>query len=92
MTDFNPLAGAILGSSQAQELSDLQKQRQLRRAQTLRKNVAARGDELEHQVESAEEVAAVHDDPSGHPQQQGKRNPHDPKAKDDGRPHVDVKA
>jgi hypothetical protein len=92
MTDFNPLAGAILGSAQIQQLSDLQKQRQLRRAQALRKNVAARADELDHQVESPEEPAPIHDAPDEHPQRQAKRDPRHPNAKEDGKPHIDVKA
>jgi hypothetical protein len=92
MTDFNPLAGAILGSSQAQQLSDLQKERQLRRAQTLRKNIAVRDDQLEHQVESGEEISSIHDAPDEHAQQQSNRDPRPPKPKDDGKPHIDVKA
>lgn len=92
MTDFNPLAGAILGSAQIQQQSDLQKQRQLRRAQALRKNVAAQADRLDHQVESPEEAAPIHDAPDEHPQRQSKRDPRHSPAKDDGKPHIDVKA
>ena len=90
MTDFNPLAGAILGSAQAQHQVDVEKQRQLRRAQALRKNVAARDDELEHQVESAEEIQPVDNDE--HPDSRQRK--HDPRHsdKDDDRPHLDVKA
>jgi hypothetical protein len=92
MTDFNPLAGAILGSSQAQQIADLQKQRQVRRAQTLRKNAAAPDEQLDHQVESAEEIAPLHDAPNEHPDQQSKRDPRHPKPKADDKPHIDVKA
>lgn len=92
MTDFNPLAGAILGSAQVQQQSDLQKQRQLRRAQTLRKNVAAQADQLDHQVESPEEPAPTDDGPSDHPGRQKKRDPRNPANQDDDRPHIDLKA
>ena len=92
MTDFNPLAGAILGSAQAQHQVDVEKQRQLRRAQALRKNVAARDDQLEHQVESSEELSPVHDEDQGHKQGQQK-DPGDPHhGNDDGPPHIDLKA
>ena len=92
MTDFNPLAGAILGSAQVQQQIDLQKQRQLRRAQALRKNVAAQSDRLDHQVESPEEAAPIYDNSDEQPHQKSKRDPRHPPAKDDGNPHIDVRA
>ena len=92
MTDFNPLAGSILGSSQAQHQIDVEKQRQVRRAQALSKNVAARDEQLEHQVESSDEVTSIHDE-----QGQDRKDPHQRRrprtpGKDDNRPHIDVKA
>lgn len=92
MTDFNPMAGAILGSAQAQHQIDVQKQGQLRRAQTLRKNVATQDDQLEHQVESTEEIQPV--DAREHEQsRQQKQDPRQPgRQKDDDRPRIDVKA
>lgn len=92
MTDFNPLAGAILGSAQVQQQSDLQKQRQLRRVQTLRKNSAAEADQLDHQVESPEQSAPIDDGPGEHPDRQKKRDPRNPGKIDDNRPHIDVTA
>ena len=92
MTDFNPLAGSILGSTQAQHQIDVEKQRQVRRAQALSKNVAARNEQLEHQVESSDEVTPAHDEPDQDrkdPDQ--RRRPRTP-GKDDNRPHIDVKA
>jgi hypothetical protein len=77
MTDFNPLAGAILGSAQTQQIAGIEKQRQIRRAQTLRKNAADREDEFEHQVESAEEIHPVDDggdDNSNSKRQRSKRD------------------
>jgi hypothetical protein len=94
MTDFNPLAGSILGSAQAQQQMDVQKQRQVRRVQALRKNAAAEGDRFEHQVESPEELAPVNEDPDDGPSQKDRRGGrHDGrKPKGEDRPHIDVKA
>ena len=92
MTDFNPLAGSILGSTQAQHQVDIEKQRQARRAQAVSKNVAARDDELEHQVESSEELPPVGDDHNEH-RQQGRQDKHKPDSdEEDGRPHIDLTA
>ncbi|HEY2584325.1 MAG TPA: hypothetical protein VGI81_01020 [Tepidisphaeraceae bacterium] len=93
MTDFNPLAGSILGSAQAQQQIDVQKQRQVRRAQVLRRNTAADGDRFEHQVESAEEVPPPGDSPDQHPPQDRKRDRRSRRNQDDeDRPHIDLKA
>jgi hypothetical protein len=79
MTDFNPLAGSILGSTQAQHQVDIE-------------NVAARDDELEHQVESSEELPPVGDEPDDQRQRdQRKKQKPDPD-KDDGHPHIDLTA
>jgi hypothetical protein len=72
------------------------KTRQVRREQVLSKNVAARDDELEHQVESADAVASVHDDQNHsdpqkrHQQQQPKRDETAPDG--DEPPRLDVTA
>jgi hypothetical protein len=91
MTDFNPLAGAILGSAQAQQIAGTEKQRQVRRAQILRKNVADREDEFEHQVESADEIHPIDD--GGHDKNPSKRQPpkHDD-GQDDPPSRIDVTA
>jgi len=92
MTDFNPLAGAVLGSTQAQQQIETEKQRQLRRAQAVRKNVAAREDGYEHQVESSEELHPVDDGSHG---QDGSKNGgerRNPQDKSDEKPHIDLKA
>lgn len=94
MTDFNPLAGSILGSAQAQQQLDVHKQRQVRRVQALRKNAAAEGDRFEHQVESPEELSPVNEDPedarSQKDRQRGRHDGRKPKGED--RSHIDVKA
>jgi hypothetical protein len=93
MTDFNPLAGAILGSAQAQQQIDATKNRQSRRAQALRKNTAAEGDRFEHQVDSAEELPPVGDDPEENPPQDHRHNRRPRRNRDaDDPPHLDVKA
>jgi hypothetical protein len=92
MTDFNPLAGSILGSAQAQQQMDVEKQRQVRRSQVLRKNTAAEGDRLEHQVESAEEVPPVNHDPDQYPPHDRKRDRRSNRDQDEDRPHIDLKA
>jgi hypothetical protein len=79
MTQINPLAGAIMGSAQAQHQAAVQKQRQVRRSQTQRKNLTADDDQLEHQVESSEEVTPIHDEGNKHPD------------KRDGQPHRHAK-
>ena len=71
---FNPLASAILAAPRHRRFSAGEKQRQVRRAQNLRKDFAVREDHFEHQVESAEELHAVDDgnpDQSNPPRERG---------------------
>ena len=91
MTDFNPLAGSILGSTQAQHQVEIEKQRQVRRAQALRRDIAARDDEMEHQVESSEELPPVGDKPEER-HQGGQQSPGKGDANEDESPHIDLKA
>ena len=91
MTDFNPLAGTLLGSAQAQNQVDVEKQRQLRRQQAIRKNVAAREDGYEHQVESSEELHPVDDGEQGQNQKRHDAR-RDRKDSPDEKPRIDVKA
>lgn len=92
MTDFNPLAGAVLGSAQAQRQIDAEKQRQLRRAQAVRKNVAAQEDGYEHQVESSEELHAVDDGGRGGDGSKNDGGRGDRRGKPDEKDHIDLKA
>jgi hypothetical protein len=73
MDIINPLAGYLQGSSQVERTQTDEKQRQVRRSQILEKNVAAQDDELEHQVESTEDVVEIHDEQ--HEQPPKKRSP-----------------
>ncbi|HZZ41971.1 MAG TPA: hypothetical protein VFE58_03475 [Tepidisphaeraceae bacterium] len=89
MTQFNPLAGSILQSSQVARQQAATKSAQIRRAQLLERNVAQRDDEMEHQVESSEELTPTHDrqDDEGQPGKQKQR-----KDGEDDKPHVDLTA
>jgi hypothetical protein len=95
MTFFNPLSGSLLPATPAQRAAE--KDRQIARSQALRKNTAAEGDtvEVEHQVESADELPHVSDETGGgrNPQQQRppRREPPKPDA-DDDQPRLDVTA
>jgi hypothetical protein len=67
MEPVNPLSGGLLSSAQAQRQTSADNQRQVRRAQALAKNVAARGDtvDVEHEVESSAGPAAVGEESPG---------------------------
>jgi hypothetical protein len=73
MEPVHPLSGALLTSAQAQRQASADNGRQVRRAQALAKNVAARGDtvDVEHEVESSEGPTAVGDESND----QGSRDP-----------------
>jgi hypothetical protein len=62
----------VAQGAQVERAQAADKTRQVRREQVLSKNVAARDDELEHQVESSDAINGVHDDPN-HPEQQPKQ-------------------
>ena len=80
MSLFNPLPAPLPPATPA---------RQIARSQALRKNTAAEGDRVDHQVESAEELSPAGDQAGGgNPQSQQRRQ----QTKDDGKPHIDVKA
>ena len=91
MTDFNPLVGALLGSAQAQQIN-ASKQRQIRRNQNVRKNIAAGDEPTDHQVESTEEIAAIHDGDQKQSPDRRKRQKQTPEDSDQGTPHIDVTA
>jgi hypothetical protein len=91
MTDFNPLVGALLGSPQAQQMN-LSKQSQLRRKQAARKNVATDDESAEHQVESSEEIAPIHDGEQKQSPDRRKRQNQTPDDSDTGPSHIDITA
>lgn len=94
MTYINPLAGALLTGSVAQQQASTEKARQVRRAQTVARNIAAQADTLDHEVENPEAVTPVRDEGSG-PQQprDGRRQPgSEPPADGNDEGRLDVRA
>jgi hypothetical protein len=62
MSQINPFMGSILGTPGVQRQQSVEKDRQVRRASDAEKDAALSGDELEHQVESSEELSPIHED------------------------------
>lgn len=73
MTAINPLAAPLAQSTQVQHQQSADKSRQARRAQELSKDVALRDDQLEHQVESGEEISPIHDQDQQRPNSRRRR-------------------
>lgn len=95
MSSINPFSGYVAQGGQVERGQAADKTRQVRREQVLSKNVAARDDELEHQVESADAVVSIHDDQnsSGQQQRQQQQAKKDPAAEEgDEPPRLDVTA
>jgi hypothetical protein len=94
MSQINPFTGSILQTTQAQRLQATDKDRQVRRAREIVKNSALTEDQLEHQVESSEELTPT--DKEQKHERRFKRPKHhapDPKSKpDDEEPHLDLTA
>jgi hypothetical protein len=77
MSSINPFSGYVAQGTQIERTEAADKKREARRTQEASQSVTRRDDELEHQVESADAVAGVHDEqqqPSGNPQQQQKKD------------------
>ena len=97
MTQINPFTGAIVQGMQVQPpRQSAEKDRQIRRVQNLSKNSALQGDQLEHQVESADAPHAVNDgqEHAYNPQRRTPREQTNSHGSEDdgGAPHVDVTA
>lgn len=97
MTQINPFTAAIAGSTQVQQKQSVAKERQLRRVQNLGKNSALQGDELEHQVESADALHPAEDrsdsyQPQRKPQRPKRQPPPKRNDSDDGEKHIDMTA
>lgn len=92
MTYFNPLIAPVAQGQQVQRAA-ADKERQVARAQALTKNTAAEGDRFEHQVESADGLTPVGDDPSKGGQPRRRRQNSRDGSEPDGpgeTPHIDV--
>jgi hypothetical protein len=81
MSFINPLAGPLAQSTVGQNLEAAERVRQIRRQQDLQKNAAARDEEMEHQVESSEELRPIEDSHEHADQRKSKQ--HQPSADDD---------
>ena len=93
MTSINPFSGYVAQGSQVERLQAADKARQVRREQTLSKNVAAQDDQLEHQVESADAIVSIHDDGQHQNPRQQQRRQDQPEPDDgDPPPHIDITA
>jgi hypothetical protein len=92
MSQIDPLTGSIIPAPVLQRQQTADKARQLRHAQDLQKNSAAREDTFEEQVESPEELTPTHDrDPNR--RQRQKSHPHpEPKPKQPDEDHLDLTA
>jgi hypothetical protein len=91
MEIVNPLAGSLAQSTAVTRQQSTDKSRQIRHAQTLRKDVAAAPDSFEHQVESTEELNPIHDE-RRESRQQGKPKPNPQQTEGEEPPHIDVVA
>ena len=93
MTQFNPLFGSLLQTPMVQQRQSAEKASQIRRTQMVQKNAAQRGDVLEHQVESSEELQPSKEQRDEPKQGKKRRGSHGPQPDDgDGREHVDLTA
>jgi hypothetical protein len=95
MSQINPFTGSILQSPVVQRQQAAEKDRQVRRAQDVEKNAALTDDRLEHQVESSDAPAAVHDEDSPDPRKRKRPGHHAQGAKQsdsDDQSHLDLTA
>lgn len=96
MAYIHPLAGAMAQSTQVQRIQSDDKDRQLRRAEALRRNSATPNDDNDHEVESPDEIVLQTQEDEHHNQQRRKRRQQKPPADDrddlPGEAHLNVVA
>jgi hypothetical protein len=94
MSQINPFTNSILQAPQVQRQQASDKDRQLRRAVNQQKDAALQGDRLEHQVESSEELAEIHDqdtpDPRKRKKQPSPERKNEDGGADSGESHIDL--
>lgn len=90
MDYLNPITGSILQGPTASQLQSADKTSQLRRQRRMQRNIAVQDEQLEYQVESAEELSAIREErDSDHPRRRPAQSP----ANDDSdEPHIDLTA
>lgn len=76
MFPINSLSGGLAQSAQIQIQQAAEKSRQARKAKDEARSADGLDDELEHQVENAEEVTAIHED-GGSSQRRRKKQQHE---------------
>jgi hypothetical protein len=90
VSSINPFSGYLAQGSQTERTQAAEKAAQIKRRQQLSKNIAQQDDSLEHQVESADTVAAASGEQK--PRQEPKSRKDKKRKGDDDQPHVDVTA
>jgi hypothetical protein len=91
MTYINPISGTAMAAAVQQEQRVVDKSRQIRRQQDLKRNVAAT-DSVELVVENAEAIAPVHDEapPDRHSKQKRRNRKNEGEIPADDEGHIDV--
>ncbi|MCC7351686.1 MAG: hypothetical protein IT446_14085 [Phycisphaerales bacterium] len=91
MDYLSPITGSILQGPTASQQQSADKTSQLRRQRRMQRNIAVQDEQLEYQVESAEELSAIREERnSDHPHH---RPPtHQPTSDDSDEPHIDLTA
>lgn len=94
MEIVNQIAGNLAQSTSVTRQQSADKTRQIRRAQALRKDVAAPADTFEHQVESSEELNPIHDEQAQRDSKRKRQQSAAPKppAPNDATPGIDLTA
>jgi hypothetical protein len=97
MSPINPLAGTLMGGAVAQSTAESEKTGQLRRRQIQTRDIATRDDELEHQVESSQQVDPATNDQHNSPDRRRAHRQHstndaDGEGSDSQVEHLDVTA
>lgn len=90
MTSINPFSGYVAQAASVERTAAADKSRQGRRSADLAKALQTRDDEMEHQVESADSVTAIHNEDASHHQHQPRQHHQTPV--DEEPPHLDLKA
>lgn len=97
MSQINPFIGSVIQSTAVQRTQSAERNAHVQRAQNRAKDSAATGDTFEHQVESSDALASIHDQDAQHPQQRRQKHrptkPDNPSSngEDGGESHIDVK-
>jgi uncharacterized membrane protein YcgQ (UPF0703/DUF1980 family) len=94
MSQIDPFTSSIVQAPFVQHQQATEKDRQIRRAQDLEKDAALQEDELEHQVESAEELAPINEQQKQDRNFKRSKHEHTEQSEDEPgeEPHLDLTA